>query len=47
MLNSVGFLISSLVVALGLILYLVNLLKPLMLHYQYRKMMQRLYDEDF
>jgi hypothetical protein len=47
MLNLVGFLITSLLVALGLILYLVDLFKPFILYYQYRKMMQRLNDEDF
>jgi len=47
MFNLVGFLIGCLLVGLGLVLYLVDLLKPLIVHFQYRKMMQRLYDEDF
>jgi hypothetical protein len=47
MIDLAGFFIDSLVVALGLIIYLVDFFKPFVLHYKYRKMMQRLNNEDF
>ena len=47
MINLAGFFIGSLLVVLGLIIYLVDFFKPFVLHYRYRKMMQQLNDEDF
>jgi hypothetical protein len=47
MINLAGFFIGSLLVVLGLIIYLVDFFKPFVLHYRYKKMMQKLNDEDF
>jgi len=47
MISLASFFIGSLVVALGLIIYLVDFFKPFVLHYQFRKMMQKLNDEVF
>jgi len=46
LLNLAGFFIGFLLVALGLIIYLADFFKPFILHYEYRKMMRRLNDED-
>ena len=47
MINLAGFFIGYWLVALGLIIYLVDFFKPFVLHYQFRKMMQKLNDEVF
>ena len=47
MINLAGFFIGFLLVVLGLIIYLVDFFKPFVLHYQFRKMMQKLNDEGF
>jgi hypothetical protein len=47
MINLAGFFVGSLLVSVGLIIYLVDFFKPFILHSKYRKMMQRLNDEDF
>ncbi len=47
MINLAGFFVGSLLVALALLIYLVDFFKPFVLHYQFRKMMQKLKDEEF
>ncbi len=47
MFNLVNLLVASLVVGLGLIIYIVDFFKPFLLHREYRNLMRKLYENDF